>query len=234
MTATPLVELQSISKKYGNFLLLDNVSFNLNKQEITTLIGQNGVGKTTVAKIILGLEDCDKGSVIMDHGLKIGYVPQVLELSYNIPMTASYLLQILSDCEDYSVSNIPNYFKKFDSIADKQLTQLSGGQMQSLLLAGTIMREPDLLILDEPTQFLDVVARQEFYLMIKELRDKYGMTVFMISHDLFTVMKNSDQVICLNKHVCCSGKPADIENNKDLKYALSEIGFYIHHHDHNH
>jgi zinc transport system ATP-binding protein len=102
------------------------------------------------------------------------------------------------------------------------------------VLAGTLVSKPDLVILDEPTQYLDVTSQQEFYKSLNKIKEKTGLTVFMISHDLFTVMKNSDQVICINSHVCCVGKPNDLHENTDFRNALSEIGLYIHSHDHKH
>ncbi len=230
----PLIEFKSLSKKFGNHKVVEGVSFKLNKGEITTLIGQNVVGKTTLAKIILGLEPYDSGELIIAKDLRIGYVPQSLDLSFTIPMTAKGLLEILSQQKTISEDFALSYFLDFEEIKNKDISEISGGQLQKILLAGTIMSKPDLIILDEPTQYLDVASQQEFYRMLAELKRKFGITIFMISHDLFTVMKNSDQVICLNGHVCCSGKPTDIDNNSDFKNALSEIGVYIHTHDHKH
>ncbi len=231
---TPLVEFKSLSKKFGNHTVVEGISFKLNKGEITTLIGQNGVGKTTLAKIILGLESYDSGELIIAKDLRIGYVPQSLDLSFAIPMTVKGLLEILSHHKTISEDFALSYFVDFDEIKNKDISEISGGQLQKILLAGTIISKPDLIILDEPTQYLDVVSQQEFYKMLAELKNKFGITIFMISHDLFTVMKNSDQVICLNGHVCCSGKPMDIDSNSAFKNALSEIGVYIHTHDHKH
>ncbi|PCJ29714.1 MAG: zinc ABC transporter ATP-binding protein [Rickettsiales bacterium] len=229
-----LVEFKSLSKSFDKKILIDNVSFKLNKGEITTLIGQNGAGKTTLAKIILGLEGYENGEVIIQKGLKIGYVPQKLDFGFNMPITSSGLLEILAP--KYSKSDFSKFaeFINLDSIRKKDISEISGGQLQKLIIAATLLSRPDIIILDEPTQFLDVASQQEFYKIIARLKVDLGLTVFMISHDLFTVMKNSDQVICLNKHVCCSGKPAEIDSNSDFKNALSEIGVYIHNHDHKH
>ncbi|MEA0970657.1 putative metal ABC transporter ATP-binding protein [Candidatus Megaera venefica] len=230
----PLIEFKSLSKRFGNHKVVEGVSFKLNKGEITTLIGQNGVGKTTLAKIILGLEPYDSGELIIAKDLRIGYVPQSLDLSFAIPITVKGLLEILSQHKTISKDFALSYFLDFEEIKNKDISEISGGQLQKVLLAGTIMSKPDLIILDEPTQYLDVASQQEFYKTLVELKNKFGITIFMISHDLFTVMKNSDQVICLNGHVCCSGKPTDIDSNSDFKNALSEIGVYIHTHDHKH
>ncbi len=229
-----LIEFKSIYKRFDKKILLDNVSFSLNKGEITTLIGQNGAGKTTIAKIILGLESSDAGELIITDNISIGYVPQSLNLNFNMPMTAYGLLEVLSGKKDSVLDlNLP-FINDIEQIKNHDLSEISGGQMQKILLAGTIMSKPDLIILDEPTQFLDVTSQQEFYQMIGKIKNELGITIFMISHDLFTVMKNSDKVICLNKHVCCSGKPSEINSNDVFKDALSEIGVYIHHHDHIH
>ena len=168
------------------------------------------------------------------QNIKIGYVPQKLDFSFNIPMTAKGLLKTLApDGIDYNLINLEE-FTGYNKIKNKDISNISGGELQKLLLVGTLMSKPDLLILDEPTQFLDVTSQQEFYQILRELKEKLEITIFMISHDLFTVMKNSDQVICLNGHVCCSGKPTDLDTNSDFKNALSEIGVYVHNHDHKH
>lgn len=231
-----LVELKSLSKSFAGKLLVDNVSFKLNKGEITTLIGQNGTGKTTLAKIILGLEGYNKGELIIRDKLKIGYVPQKLDFGFSMPLTAKDLLKTLAPGKNINqISDIDlTDFVHYQKIKNIDISQISGGELQKLMLAGTLMNNPDLLILDEPTQFLDVTSQQDFYRLLGSLKEKLGLTIFMISHDLFTVMKNSDQVLCLNKHICCTGKPTDLDNNIDFKNALSEIGVYIHKHDHKH
>lgn len=231
---TTLVEFKSLSKKFYNKILVDNISFKLNKGEITTLIGQNGAGKTTLAKIILGQESYDSGKLIIKPDIKIGYVPQKLDFNLNMPMTAKGLLKFLApNGLDYGLINLEEFIG-YNKIKNKDISSISGGELQKLLLVGTLMSKPDLLILDEPTQYLDVASQQTFYRILGELKRRLEITIFMISHDLFTVMKNSDQVICLNKHVCCSGKPTELDTNPDFKNALSEIGVYVHNHDHKH
>jgi len=229
-----LVEFKALSKSFYSKILLDNVTFSLNKGEITTLMGQNGAGKTTLAKIILGLEQYDGGELLIKKGLNIGYVPQQLDFDFNMPLNVKGLIKIIAPNVTRKDLEVFNNFIDYASIKHKDISQISGGQLQKLLLAGAIISKPDLLILDEPTQFLDVSSQQEFYRIIGDLKQQLNLTVFMISHDLFTVMKNSDQVICLNGHVCCSGKPTDLETNPNLKSALSEIGVYVHSHDHDH
>lgn len=231
---SPVVEFYSVSKCFGSKLLVDNVSFKLNPKEITTLIGQNGAGKTTIAKMILGLEKSTQGQIKVKDNLKIGYAPQKLDFNFNMPLNAGSLVDILAPGRiGKEVSELIN-FADFDNIRKVDISELSGGQLQKLVLAGILMNQPDLVILDEPTQYLDVTSQQEFYKLLKQIKETTGLTVFLISHDLFTVMKNSDQVICINGHICCIGKPNEASNNLDFKNALSEIGFYVHSHDHVH
>ncbi|MCP5369710.1 MAG: ATP-binding cassette domain-containing protein [Rickettsiaceae bacterium] len=234
MQESPILTLNKVYKNYGVNILLQDVSFSLQKGQITTLIGQNGIGKTTIARIMLGLERCDQGSVIITPGIKIGYVPQKLDFDFNMPMTATKLIEAISDSKYDILPEATQLIPEFSKIKNSDISKISAGQLQKLLLLGSIISKPDLLILDEPIQYLDINSQQLFYSIISRLKTEYNMTIFMISHDLFTVMKKSDQVICINKHICCSGKPQDIETNLDFRDALSEIGLYIHQHDHEH
>jgi zinc transport system ATP-binding protein len=229
-----LVEFVNVSKAFDQKSLLSDVSFVVKKHEITTLIGPNGAGKTTVARLILGLDQPTSGSIVIAPGAKIGYVPQKLDLSPDLPITAEKFLNLLA--KDYNSRDYQNIkdFIDVDKYKDHDISDLSGGEFQKLLLASTLLNRPDLIILDEPIQFLDISSQQEFYRIINQIKSELKLTVFMISHDLFTVMKNSDQVICLNGHICCSGKPNDITQNKELLNTLSSIGFYTHHHNHKH
>jgi len=229
-----LVEFKSVSKSFDGTMLMDHVSFTLNKGEITMLVGQNGAGKTTLIRFILGLECYDSGEIIVQKNIKIGYVPQKLDFNFSMPLTSKGLIATLApNGLDKSIFDYSEFID-FNLIKNKDISRISGGQLQKLMLIGTIMNKPDLLILDEPTQFLDLSSQQNFYRIISSLKNNFGTTVLMISHDLFTVMRNADQVICLNGHVCCSGKPADVDSNVNFKNALSEIGVYIHQHDHDH
>lgn len=229
-----LVEFYNVSKRFGNKSLIDNVSFSIKKGDLTTLIGPNGAGKTTIAKLILGLEQVSSGKIIISQNLKIGYVPQKLDFSLSMPITAQSFLDLLAPTPTNTHHRHLINFGDFDKLKDKDISKLSGGQFQKLLLTATLLNDPDFLILDEPTQSLDVTSQQEFYRLIEKIKSNLQITIFMISHDLFTVMRNSDQVICLNGHICCSGRPNDLTKNQDFISTLSTIGLYVHHHDHKH
>jgi zinc transport system ATP-binding protein len=120
-------------------------------------------------------------------------------------------------------------FANLQAIHHKDISSLSGGQRQRLVLAGAILQSAELLVLDEPTQSLDISGQQEFYELLEKIRFSLGATIFIISHDLFTVMKNSDQVLCLNHHICCKGTPTHT-----IIKGIDGVSFYSHHHDHKH
>ncbi len=224
-----IVKFTDVSKSFEEQKVLDKVSFQIDKASITTLIGPNGAGKSTVAKLMLAIERPSSG-LITRSTKKISYIPQKLTFNSSMPMDVKSLVKYLSGMSACNNSTIAE-FAQLESLADKQITQLSGGQLQKILLAASMMNSPELIVLDEPTQGLDISAQQDFYHLLEDLRHQFGVSIFMISHDLYAVMKNSDQVLCLNNHICCSGKPdKTFKANKDLP----GIAPYTHHHDHNH
>lgn len=229
-----LIKFSNVSKRFGTSTPLSNVSFTVKKGEVTTLIGPNGAGKTTIARLILGLDRPSAGTIDIHTNLKIEYVPQKLDFAINLPITAEKFLYLLTTNKAQENWQELFDFVKLENYKDQDISELSGGQFQKLILAATLLNNPDLIILDEPTQSLDATSQQEFYQLITQIKKRFNITIFMISHDLFTVIKNSDQVICLNGHICCSGKPNELAQNPDFLTALSSIGFYIHNHDHKH
>lgn len=231
---TILIKFSNVSKRFGSKTPISNVSFTVKKGEVTTLIGPNGAGKTTIARLILGLDRPSAGTITTQANLKVGYVPQKLDFASNLPITAEKFLYLLTN------NNLQGNWQElldFVKLADykqQDISELSGGQFQKLVLASTLLNKPDLIILDEPTQSLDATSQQEFYQLITQIKQRLHITIFMISHDLFTVVKNSDQVICLNGHICCSGRPNEVTQNPEFLTTLSSIGLYVHNHDHKH
>ncbi|MCU7846256.1 MAG: zinc ABC transporter ATP-binding protein ZnuC [Candidatus Thiodiazotropha sp. (ex Monitilora ramsayi)] len=234
----PLVEAREISIQLQGRQLLENVSLNVRPGEIVTLIGPNGAGKTTLVRIILGLLKADEGEVSLKPGLRIGYMPQQLALSENMPLTVKRFLCLGAVIQDNAFDEI------IAELAISQLLQhpmqrLSGGERQRVLLARALMRRPDLLVLDEPVQGVDVTGQAALYALITQIRERFGCGVLMISHDLHLVMATTDQVLCLNQHVCCSGHPESVSQHPAYlelfgSPASSKLAVYTHHHDHTH
>jgi zinc transport system ATP-binding protein len=218
--------------------LLTDVDIDIASREIVTLIGPNGAGKTTLVRLLLGLEAPDRGGVRRRPGLRIGYVPQRFDVDAVIPMTVERFLMLGARVSPEHVAGILTEVSAGHT-RHRQLSQLSGGELQRVVLARALLRDPDLLVLDEPVQGVDYAGEAELYNLIARLRDERGFGVLLVSHDLLIVMARSDRVICLNRHVCCSGIPETVAQHPAYARlfgadASRAFAVYRHHHDHRH
>lgn len=231
-----ILTLNNINYKIGKKIILDNISLSLKKGDINTIIGPNGSGKTTLLRIIIGLNRYYTGEVKKKSNITFGYMPQKLEINQNLPINASYFLALGNKSIDKKLFNHFYDRLKIKDFSNTQLVDLSGGQMQKLLLLQAIKSKPNFLVLDEPTNSLDATSQLEMYSMINDLKKQYGMTILIVSHDLFYVMSATDHVICLNKHICCQGQPAIVSKNPEYLNLFNQKQFstYAHHHDHEH
>jgi zinc transport system ATP-binding protein len=219
----------------GIKVILEDVSLSLLPGKIMTLIGPNGAGKTTLLKVLLNLIPVSRGTLTRKPGLKIGYMPQKLELNPTLPMTVERLLSLGTPERTSKIQNkIDTCLKEVGALALKHapLTVLSGGEMQRVMLARALLIDPNLLVLDEPMQGVDVLGQEELYQLIAKIRDNRGCAILLVSHDLHLVMAASDEVICLNTHVCCSGHPNQV--TEDPNYQKLFVAPYQHEHDHRH
>ena len=234
----PLVTVQEIGIDFGRRPILRNVNFSLNPGEIVTLIGPNGSGKTTLVRIVLGLIRPGIGTVSRRTGIRIGYMPQKLTIDRVLPLSVERFLGINSHVGQ---KNIVSALDEVGAshVARQPIQAISGGELQRVLLARALLREPDLLVLDEPVQGVDVTGQHDLYDLIGRVRDRHQCGVLLVSHDLHLVMAATDTVICLNQHICCSGRPEAVV--KDPAYielfgpeAARKLAVYTHHHDHVH
>lgn len=223
-----ILKFSNVSKKYGTKIVLDKVTFALAPSTITTMIGPNGAGKSTVAKLILGIEKSTSGNIYRKYN-NIAYIPQKIDLNSAMNIDVKSLIKYISGHNKIEDTNLIT-FAELNELQHKQITHLSGGQLQKVLLTAHLIRNPKLIVLDEPTQGLDIKSQESFYSLLENIRNIYKTAIFMVSHDLYAVMKTSDQVLCLNNHICCSGKPEAKAADEDLE----NIALYTHHHDHNH
>lgn len=236
-TMLPLIQAKGVSVIRNGLRILDNIAVNLHEREIFTLIGLNGSGKSTLVKVLAGLISPDRGEVIHRRGLRIGYCPQHARPDQAIPMSAGDFLALTDAAPGQSCDKVLSDVG-IASLVKRQLSQLSGGEYQRLMLARAMLRQPQVLILDEPLAGVDVAGQSQLYGLIPQLRDEYGCGVILVSHDIHLVMAATDQVLCINHHVCCSGKPETIAVHPEFVSlfgkAAQTLAVYKHHHDHNH
>lgn len=227
-----LVAINHVSMKFGAHLALQDVSLTVQRNKIVTLIGPNGAGKTTLVKVVLGLITPEQGQITRFAGLRVGYTPQRLNIDSILPLTVQRFL-LLSGVKNQSVIQRTLEELEITQFLKRPLQNLSGGEMQRALLARALMREPDLLVLDEPMQGVDVSGQHELYELIDKIRSQRGCGILMVSHDLHLVMAATDNVICLNKQICCSGHPKVVRQHPAyLKLFGANLAIYTHHHDH--
>lgn len=217
--------------------ILNDVSLQLHDDEIVTLIGPNGAGKTSLVRILLGLKKATSGTVYKKPGVRVGYVPQKLHIDPVLPLRVRDFLLTVGSHDDADLLRVLGEVD-MPQLLTSAVQALSGGEFQRVLLARALLRRPDVLVLDEPAQGVDIIGQQGLYRTIKHIRDRYGCGVLMVSHDLHLVMASADQVICLNTHICCTGHPDDVsahpEYLKIFGQAMEGLAPYSHHHDHSH
>ena len=230
---TPLLKAEHINLQIGDHQILDDVGFELHKGNITTIVGPNGAGKTCLIHILLGLQKPTSGSVTLASGRRVGYMPQKLAIDNTLPLSVKGFLRLADPdtrrCrEALERVNVPR-------LLDSPIAHLSGGETQRILLARALLRKPHLLVLDEPVQGVDVNGQEALYKLIGNIRQQLGCAILMVSHDLHLVMAATDEVLCLNHHVCCSGTPESVSADpKFTELFGTRTALYTHHHDHDH
>ncbi|MDX1635493.1 MAG: metal ABC transporter ATP-binding protein [Marinobacter sp.] len=232
-----LVKLEDATVAFEGTAVVDRVNLTVSRGDIITIIGPNGAGKTTLIKAIIGVQPLSDGKLWRQRGLTIGYVPQSLHLQLTLPMSVKRFMATTGEpaavCRDALAET------GVEHLQEAAVHRLSGGEMQRLLIARALARKPDLLVLDEPAQGVDINGQASLYELIRRLRDRLNCGVIMISHDLHLVMAATDRVICLNQHVCCSGYPEDISRDPGFvevfgRSVADSLAVYHHHHNHSH
>ena len=236
--AEALITADNISLNYQGKNILDSVSFRLHQGEFITLIGPNGAGKSSLIKVLLGLINQDSGKVIYSNNIRLGYTPQTFSPNPFIPISVIDFLSLDQKVETVFINEIIE-LTGIEGILDSPLKKLSGGELQKVLLARALLNKPNVLILDEPAQNLDIDGQMQLYKLIQDIHQINNCAVLMVSHDLHRVMKESTQVLCLYHHICCQGHPEsilkDAQFNDLFADQISELmTTYEHHHNHQH
>ncbi|NRG17476.1 metal ABC transporter ATP-binding protein [Rhizobiales bacterium] len=233
-----LIDMKNVGVRRGGRWLVRGIDLCVNAGEIVTLIGPNGSGKSTTARTALGVVKPDEGGVTRKPQLKVGYVPQKLAIDWTLPLSVKRLMTLT---ENHPAREIEEALEAVGiaHMERAEVQHLSGGEFQRALLARAIIRKPDLLVLDEPVQGVDFTGQVALYRLIKEIRDRTGCGILLISHDLHVVMADTDTVVCLNGHICCRGTPQSVASSAEyLKLfgtrAAETLALYSHHHDHTH
>ncbi|KAA6050995.1 MULTISPECIES: zinc ABC transporter ATP-binding protein ZnuC [Pantoea] len=233
-----LVTLDDISVTFAQRHVLAGISLTLQPGKILTLLGPNGAGKSTLVRTVLGLLTPDRGSVQRAPGLRIGYVPQKLHIDPTLPVTVERFMRLTGGSRR---ADILPALKRVQAghLLQAPLQKLSGGETQRVLLARALLNQPQLLVLDEPTQGVDVNGQVALYDLIDQLRRELNCGVLMVSHDLHLVMAKTDEVLCLNHHICCSGTPEAVSQHPEFiamfgPRGAQQLAIYRHQHNHRH
>lgn len=234
---TTLIQAQNVSLKIDQKTILDNVSVDLHANEILTIIGPNGAGKTSLVRVLIGLMQPNSGTVTYPKPLTFGYMPQKLQLNPTMPLPVSSFLKVKGSSEALLQQTLQEL--SIEKLYHSSMHSLSGGERQRVLLARAMLRKPDILVLDEPAQGVDISGQNRLYSLIDEVRQRHHCSVLMISHDLHLVMAKTDRVICLNQHVCCHGHPDAVSTDEAFLSLFGDnsktsLAHYTHHHDHHH
>ena len=231
-----ILNVRDLSVNFGKEEVLKDISFSVNEGDFLAIIGPNGAGKTVLFRALMGFVPYD-GEVKWRAGVKIGYVPQKLMEKAELPLTVREFFLLKSKnlfFKDKQILNsIVHELKSVnidDTILDRQLINLSRGELQRVLISWAILGHPQVLLFDEPTAGVDIAGEENIYNMLKKLQDERGMTIIMISHDLNVVYRYANSVLCLNKERLCYGEPEHALTNEQIKRLYGESAFYHHLH----
>ena len=214
-TINALISATNVSVFKQQKSILKNIDIQINKNDFITIIGPNGAGKTMLLKCLMGFYKPNFGEIQKKEKLKIGYMPQSINVINTMPMTVKNFITVRKKYDDISFKQVVSEVD-IKQLVHKQLSVLSGGEMQRVLLARSLLNNPDLLVLDEPAQNLDISGQLSFYKLIQEIYSKRDISILMVSHDLHLVMVSTKKVLCLSNHICCSGKPQQVAQDPEF------------------
>lgn len=233
--STPLISATNIQYTIDKKTILNHISMQVSRGEILSLIGPNGSGKSTLIKILVGLLKPTGGTIQRLPTLSIGYSPQQIVIDPILPISVKRFLNLVPQKKD--IEEISSELG-IQRILNHPVQAISGGEWQRVLLARALLQKPDLLVLDEPAQGVDIVGQGELYALLRKIRDDYQCGIILVSHDLHVVMAGTDRVICLQHHICCEGLPERVSRDPAFIALFGpvaeDLALYTHRHDHKH
>lgn len=236
MNKKEILKVQNISLSYDNkkTYVLKNISFWVFSWEILSIIGVNGSWKSSLLKIIAWIQKHTKWKVIKNHK-KLGYVPQKIDIDKNFPIKVVEFIKIYNKW--IKDDKIIKYLKDFEScdLLNKKIWELSWWQLQKVLIISSLISSPEIVLLDEPTAWIDIIWEENFYKVIKEIQDKFPkLAIILVSHNIKLVYKNSDKVICLHENnFCCHWTPLEVSSNKITESIFGKYTLPYKHNPHN-
>lgn len=232
-----IIQVKNLIVSLGGNIILDNITFSVNTGELTGIIGPNGAGKTTFLRALLGLVPIQQGELtifgvplarIKEVRHRIGYMPQLQSFERRFPLSAADVVSTGL----YSPNTLLRKVRNINGLVEAALKSvgmghysgrpfqdLSGGEQQRILLARALVRQPDLLLLDEPNSGLDFPAQQSFIGLLKKLKEEAGLTIILVSHDLISIASAADQLVCINKSMHVHGSPGEVMRSPQLDEA---------------
>ena len=233
-----LIQAKDLCVKRHNKNILENVFVNVKKNDFITIIGPNGAGKSVLLECLMGSFVPDSGEIIKKNNLSVGYIPQNFNPESSMPISVKRFLTLKKKFTPQELTNIASE-TNISEILEKNLSDLSGGELQKVLLARSLLDEPELLILDEPAQNLDIKNQLNFYNLLNSIYKNRELSILMVSHDLHMVMSSTKQVICLYHHICCSGEPQTVAKDPEFISLFGNdmakmMSVYQHTHNHSH
>lgn len=214
----------------SNRTIIHNLSFTVVRGEVLTIVGPNGAGKTVLLKSLLGLLP-HTGTIEWDRRVKVGYVPQRLPFIREIPMTVRDFFNLKGRSADMR----DEILKSIDitkGMLASQVGALSSGQFQKVLIAWSLLGQPDVLLFDEPTTGVDIAGEETVYALLEKLQRERDLTMLLVTHDLSVVYRLSTRVLCLNRHLVCFGPPNEVLTPESLRELYgADVKYYRHTHD---
>ncbi len=232
-----LLAVEDLRVAFDGRAILERISFSIERGTTVAILGPNGSGKSTLLRALLGLIPF-QGAITWKPGIRMAYVPQTVSVERSLPLTVSEFFalkkargsRVAHVLEDVGLTDAA---ANANAILHRPLGLLSGGQLQRVLIAWSIVDNPDVLLFDEPTSGIDIAGQQNIYSLLDSIKKKRGLTMILISHDLHVVFAHADTVLCINKTLTCQGVPSEVLDSHALATLYGEhVSVYSHrHHD---